>query len=77
MILTLQQAIHNPLSCEEWQLKNWLMTLNEYIKKDTDVNVQHLCLTGRYYCPVCGELMALGSENYCDKCGQKISFKNN
>lgn len=75
MIMTLQQAIENPLDCKEWQLKNWLTTLSEYLDRDTDMQVEEMCLTGQIICPVCGERMALGATNFCDKCGQKIIIK--
>ena len=39
MLMTLQQAIENPLYCEEWQLKNWLNALNEYYDRDTGMVV--------------------------------------
>ena len=74
MLMTLEQAIQNPLDCEEKQLKNWLTTLKEYIDRDTDMNVELMCLTGQSVCPYCGENMALGVENFCDKCGKKITY---
>ena len=75
MILSLQEAINRPLDCEEQQLKNWLITLNEYFERDTDMQVEEICLLGNSICPACGERMALGVENFCDKCGQKIKIK--
>ena len=72
MIRTLQDAINDPFECGETQLRNWLTMLNEYIKRDTDKQVEQGCLTGNYICPTCGETMALGVESFCDKCGQKI-----
>ena len=57
MLKTLQDAINDPFDCGEEQLRNWLKMLNEYIKRDTDIQVQHLCLTGNYYCPDCGAKM--------------------
>ena len=72
MIKTLQDAINDPFECGETQLRNWLKMLNEYIKRDTDKQVEQVCLTGNYICPACEEKMALGVENFCDKCGQKI-----
>ena len=74
MIINLQDAINDPFECGESQLRNWLKMLNEYIKRDTDMQVKELCLTGQKICPACGERMALGVENFCDKCGQKIIF---
>lgn len=74
MIMTLQQAIENPLDCEERQLKNWLTVLSEYLNRDTDMQVQQMCLMGNSICPACGEKMALSVENFCDKCGQKIKW---
>lgn len=74
MLMNLQEAIKHPLLCEEWQLKNWLTTLNKYFKRDTDMIVKEGCLDGRYICPACGEHMALAVENFCDKCGQKIKW---
>lgn len=74
MIINLQDAINDPFECGESQLRNWLKMLNEYIKRDTDMQVKELCLTGQKICPACGERMALGVENFCDKCGQKIKF---
>ena len=72
MILTLQEAINNPQDCEDWQIRNWLKQLNEYIRRDSELVVQKMCLDGRRICPACGEAMALGVENFCDKCGQRI-----
>lgn len=74
MIINLQGAINDPFECGETQLRNWLKMLNEYIKRDTDMQVKELCLTGQKICPACGERMALGVENFCDKCGQKIKL---
>ena len=51
MLMNLQQAIENPLACEERQLKNWLSTLNEYYKRDTDMQVKQMCLAGNSICP--------------------------
>ena len=75
MIMNLQQAKENPLDCEEWQLKNWLTVLSKYLDRDTDMQVEKMCLDGRSICPACGEHMALCVENFCDKCGQKIKFE--
>ena len=72
MLMSLQQAIENPFACEERQLKNWLSTLSEYLNRDTYMQVKQICLMGNCICPACGEKMALGAENFCDKCGQKI-----
>lgn len=72
MIMNLQQAIENPLACEERQLKNWLSTLAEYLDRDTGMQVKQMTLMGNCICPACGERMALAVENFCDKCGQKI-----
>ena len=72
MLKTLQEAIANPLECEEWQLKNWLKQLDEYIKRDTPTKPQYMNLCGNHFCPACGEEMALTVENFCDKCGQRI-----
>ena len=69
---TLQDAINDPFECGENQLRNWLKMLNEYIKRDTDMKVQQMCLTGQLICPACNEHISLGAENFCDKCGQKI-----
>ena len=33
MLMTLEQAKENPLGCEEFQLKNWLSQLDEYLKR--------------------------------------------
>lgn len=74
MIMNLQQAIENPLACEERQLKNWLSTLVEYLDRDTGIPVKQMTLMGNYICPACGERMALTVESFCDKCGQKIIF---
>ena len=74
MLLNLQQAITNPLACEEWQLRNWLTQLNEYIKKDTEIQVNQLCLSGNFICPHCNEKMALDVKYFCDKCGQRIKI---
>jgi hypothetical protein len=71
-ILTLDEAKKNPLECEEFQLKNWINTLSEYIKKDTAMKIKKGALSGQNICPSCKELMALGVKNYCDKCGQRI-----
>lgn len=75
MLMNLQQAIENPLACEEKQLKNWLSTLNEYYKRDTDMRVKQMCLAGNSICPSCNKRMALGVKNFCDKCGQKIKLE--
>lgn len=72
MFMTLQQAKGNPLECEEFQLKNWLAQLDEYIKRDTEIKIVKLALNGQCECPACGELMAIGAKNFCDVCGQKI-----
>lgn len=69
---TLQDAINDPFECGETQLRNWLKMLNEYIKRDTDMQVTQGCLNGKLICPACGEHMALAVESFCDKCGQKI-----
>ena len=74
MIMTLQQAIENPLCCEDWQLKNWLNALNKYYNRDTGMAVKEECLDGRSICPACGKHMALAVESFCDKCGQKIKW---
>lgn len=74
MIMNLQQAIENPLACEERQLKNWLTVLSKYLDRDTDMQVKQICLDGCYICPACGERMALAVESFCDKCGQKIIY---
>lgn len=73
MLKTLQEAINHPLECEEQQLKNWLKQLEEYIKRDTPMKIQHMNLCGNSFCPACGEKMALTVENFCDKCGQRIN----
>jgi len=70
--LKLNEAKENPLECEEFQLKNWLNCLSEYIQKDTAIKVEKISLSGQAICPSCQELMALGVKNYCDKCGQRI-----
>ena len=72
MIKTLQDAINDPFDCGEKQLRNWLKMLNEYIKRDTDMQITQGCLNGKLICPACGEHMALDVESFCDKCGQKI-----
>lgn len=75
MIMNLQQAIENPLACEEKQLKNWLSMLSEYIDRDTDMQVIQTNLMGNCICPACGNAMALSVKDFCDKCGQKIKFE--
>ena len=73
--MNLQQAIENPLACEEKQLKNWLSVLSEYIDRDTAMQVKQMILTGNCICPACGDVMALSVKNFCDKCGHKIKFE--
>lgn len=51
---TLQDAINDPFECGETQLRNWLKMLNEYIKRDTDMQVIQGCLNGKLICPACG-----------------------
>jgi hypothetical protein len=74
-MLSLTEAIERPYDCEERQLRNWLIMLSEYLERDTDIQVEEICLLGNSICPACGERMALGVENFCDKCGQKIKIK--
>ena len=74
-MLSLTEAIERPYDCEERQLRNWLIMLSEYLERDTDMQVEEICLLGNSICPACGERMALGVENFCDKCGQKIKIK--
>lgn len=72
MLMTLQEAIENPLGAEEFQLRNWLKQLDEYIKRDTPQKIEKTSLGGRDKCPNCGELMALRAKNFCDKCGHRV-----
>lgn len=80
--MTLDEAI---LHCEEKcdctecgmehrQLANWLKTLREYYERDTPMKVTHISLAGKYTCPQCGELMALGVKKFCDVCGQALKI---
>jgi len=72
-LITLEEAIKKPMECEEFQLKNWLNMLSEYIKRDTPMKIEKGVLSGKMVCPNCQKLMALRAENYCDKCGQKLT----
>lgn len=74
--MTLEQAKKNPLGCEEFQLKNWLSQLDEYLKRDTEMKVVKQSLSGQRVCPACGKLMAINAKEFCDKCGQKIVLNN-
>lgn len=60
---------------EYLQITNCLKSLKEYCDKDTPKLVEQTCLDGRSICPQCGEHMALGVENFCDKCGQNLKWK--
>ena len=73
--MSLQQAKENPLECEEFQLKNWLSQLDEYLKRDAEMKVVKQALNGKCVCPACGKLMALEVKEFCDNCGQKITLK--
>lgn len=73
MIMILDDAINNPLECEEFQLKNWLSLLSKYIERDTPMTVENTSLSGKRECPSCKKLMALGVKNFCDRCGQNIT----
>lgn len=75
MLMTLEQAKKNPLDCEEFQLKNWLSQLDEYLKRNTEMKVVKQSLNGQCVCPACGKLMAINAKEFCDKCGQKIALK--
>ena len=75
MLMTLEQAKENPLDCEEFQLKNWLSQLDEYLKRDTEMKVVKQSLSGQCVCPACEKLMAINVKEFCDKCGQKIALK--
>ena len=75
MLMSLQQAKENPLECEEFQLKNWLSQLDEYLKRDAEMKVVRQALNGKCVCPACGKLMALEVKEFCDNCGQKITLK--
>ena len=75
MLMTLEQAKENPLDCEEFQLKNWLSQLNEYLKRDTEMKIVKQAFNGQYECPACEKLMATNAKEFCDKCGQKIALK--
>lgn len=68
----LDEAIINPLDCNQIQLKAWLGQLSEYIKRDTPVTVTQIALSGQRKCPTCDALMAIGVKYFCDKCGQRI-----
>ena len=73
-LLTLKEAKENPLAAEEYQLKNWLNSLYEYVKKDTSIKVERGTLMGNDICPSCENRMAMSVKNYCDICGQKIVY---